>query len=69
MMTHPYMVENLYKDRIDRLSTEVGRLRLIREALAGRPQEKPAPAGEPHLLQSLQAALAAMTHLWGVASS
>ena len=69
MMPPYFQVEVVHNDRVNQCMAEANHLRLKREARAGRRQSEPARADGPHNPGGLQAVLAAMIRLWGVASS
>jgi hypothetical protein len=64
MAPHPFIFERLCQHRLDEHTADVNRLRLIREARAGRRETAPSQAASPHSQGGLQSILAAMTRLW-----
>ncbi|HZS88938.1 MAG TPA: hypothetical protein VFE42_15800 [Chloroflexota bacterium] len=69
MMPHYFQVEVLHNDRVNQFMAESSHVRLIREAQAERRRAESTKTDSPRNPGGLQALLAAMTRLWGVASS
>ncbi len=68
MNPHPIIIERMCQDRLDQFTADANRLRLIREAKAGRRQTAGAQAGSSRTQGGLQSILAAMTRLWNPAA-
>jgi hypothetical protein len=64
MLPHPTLFERECQHRLDEHTADVNRLRLIREAKAGRRETAPSQSASPHIQGGLQSILAAMTRLW-----